>query len=966
MRVRNLFEEQQLSTIVFTFGRFNPPTIGHEILINKVKQVAEQFQAEYIIFSSQSQDKKKNPLSYAEKIFFMEQMFPGTNFNKNTSIKTPFQALEELGKKYDRAVLVVGSDRVPEFKTRMAPYVEEFGYKDLVVVSAGERDPDADDASGMSASKARELAIAGDLDQFKQAIPGNNKLAEMMYNKVRSGLGIVNTEPVMAEGSIGSAINFPGYNDKEDKKKNKEKKKSIVDKIKSAVGLGESEMDKATLAYLQGIDTSSSLWKKSKKGKIQSDEIENMQFVLKSLGYNPGPIDGWFGNKTADAVRQFQKDNDLTVDGDPGKNTIGKMIDVVSVNVFGDPEDDDITATYIDKDGNDTGIPATLGKSGGADYELDKLIHTAKTAIGERSLTKDEEKDKEKYVKGMKKNKKDFKKRYGDDAEAVMYATATKMAKESVNELKGDHDRMAIADAEFNKIVATLADAGIPLTKELNQWRREGGLVNVIRNLIPFINKKFEKVQSYDIDRYFKSADFNSKTPAEKKKLVPALLNIKKAQEIIPEIVLQLRTIQKDLEAAGITEAEQQSMPAKIKPLAVPKFPPMPEQEGDMGDGAIARQTKLGMTLSNADGTFLWDASGKPSQWRSPAMAGMSQTHDLKTGVITVRYNNGGLKVTKRFDKDGNSLDAGDVAYGMGDVNRSKNADGSTKEVYSAGAYRLEVTKDANGQSKETYWKHNSKTDRVEVSANEVPADIMAALAQSRKSGITEKIQTALPKKIKISKMPTPPKAPTADTPDGTSDDGVRIKTTAKGNRSVSSGAGTYIFSPQGKLMLYMTPKIGGLQQTHNLQKQTVTVNFGTGIDNVNVSQKGTYDMQGNLVSADNTNMSSGGVAIDIDKEKGSTLDYRLSDKKKVSVNSKTGLSVGEEKDSSLLSKLKGVFDFSGGEMEEKYIPFVVKNLRRYGDRRTKELLKKEFPNIKPTDVEKAMRMGMDIIFKRG
>ena len=789
MRLRNLFEEQQLSTIVFTFGRFNPPTIGHEILINKVKQVAEQFQAEYIIFSSQSQDKKKNPLSYAEKIFFMEQMFPGTNFNKNTSIKTPFQALEELGKKYDRAVLVVGSDRVPEFKTRMAPYVEEFGYKDLVVVSAGERDPDADDASGMSASKARELAIAGDLDQFKQAIPGNNKLAEMMYNKVRSGLGIVNTEPVMAEGSIGSAINFPGYNDKEDKKKNKnkEKKKGIVDKIKSAVGLGESEMDKATLAYLQGIDTSSSLWKKSKKGKIQSDEIENMQFVLKSLGYNPGPIDGWFGNKTADAVRQFQKDNDLTVDGDPGKNTIGKMIDVVSVNVFGDPEDDDITATYIDKDGNDTGVPATLGREGGADYELDKLVHTAKTAIDnvkERSLTKDEEKDKEKYVKGMKKNKNDFKKRYGDDAEAVMYATATKMAKESVNELKGDHDRMALADAEFNKIVATLADAGIPLTKELNQWRREGGLVNVIRNLIPFINKKFEKVQSYDIDRYFKSADFNSKTPAEKKKLVPALLNIKKAQEIIPEIVLQLRTIQKDLEAAGITE----------------------------------------------------------------------------------------------------------------------------------------------------------------------------------------KVQTTLPKKTKIMKMPTPPKAPTADTPDGVDDNGVEISTTQKGNRMVSNGGGDYIFTPKGKLIVFKTPRIGGLVQIHNLQKQTVTVEFDTTINNASTKQKGTYDMQGNLISADSTSMRSGAVGISQDKDKGDTIDYRLGNdpSTKISVNSKTGLSVGEEKDSSFLSKLKGVFDFSGGEMEEKYIPFVVKNLRRYGDRRTKELLKKEFPNIKPTDVEKAMRIGMDIIFKRG
>ena len=47
----------------------------------------------------------------------------------------------------------------------------------------------------------------------------------------------------------------------------------------------------------------------------------------------------------------------------------------------------------------------------------------------ERELTKGEEKKKEKYVKGMKKNKADFKKRYGKDAKAVMYATATKLAK---------------------------------------------------------------------------------------------------------------------------------------------------------------------------------------------------------------------------------------------------------------------------------------------------------------------------------------------------------------------------------------------------------------------------------------------------------------------------------------------------------------------------------------------------------
>ena len=91
-----------------------------------------------------------------------------------------------------------------------------------------------------------------------------------------------------------------------------------------------------------------------------------------------------------------------------------------------------------------------------------------------------------------------------------------------------------------------------------------------------------------------------------------------------------------------------------------------------------------------------------------------------------------------------------------------------------------------------------------------------------------------------------------------------------------------------------MTPKIGGLQQTHNIEKQTVTVNFGTGVQggDVTVSQKATYDMSGKLISGDNTNISSGGVALDLDKEKGTTLNYRVSDKDTISANSKTGVSV--------------------------------------------------------------------------
>jgi hypothetical protein len=146
----------------------------------------------------------------------------------------------------------------------------------------------------------------------------------------------------------------------------------------------------------------------------------------------------------------------------------------------------------------------------------------------------------------------------------------------------------------------------------------------------------------------------------------------------------------------------------------------------------------------------------------------------------------------------------------------------------------------------------------------------------------------ALPKQIKVIKMPTPPQAPTG--PDGTGEDGTRIGTTPKGNRSVSSGAGTYIFTPKGELMLYMTPKISGLQQTHNIKKQTVTINFGSGT----VDQKATYDMSGKLLSRDTTSIRSGGAGISIDKDKGTTLDYTIKPGLKVSANSKTGIKISK------------------------------------------------------------------------
>ena len=145
----------------------------------------------------------------------------------------------------------------------------------------------------------------------------------------------------------------------------------------------------------------------------------------------------------------------------------------------------------------------------------------------------------------------------------------------------------------------------------------------------------------------------------------------------------------------------------------------------------------------------------------------------------------------------------------------------------------------------------------------------------------------AMPDNIKVLKMPTPPPAPGADTPDGTNDNGVSTQTDKNGNRTVSSGAGTYTFSSSGDLLKYETPKMGGLQQTHDIAKKTVTVDFGTTIKGAGIDQKATYDMSGKLISADNTSISSGDMSVSIDKDKGKTVDIKTLSGTKHSLNDK-------------------------------------------------------------------------------
>ena len=184
----------------FTFGRYNPPTIGHEVLFNKVKDIARG--GKYRIYASQSVDQKKNPLEYKSKIKLLRKMFPkhARNIIEDTKVRNVFDVLVQMyDEGFQKVSLVVGSDRVKEFEILLNKYNGVKGrhgfYKFKInIISAGERDPDSDGAEGMSASKMRMAAQQNDLKLFSSGLPSNFKRTEDLFNAVRKGMGLTESK----------------------------------------------------------------------------------------------------------------------------------------------------------------------------------------------------------------------------------------------------------------------------------------------------------------------------------------------------------------------------------------------------------------------------------------------------------------------------------------------------------------------------------------------------------------------------------------------------------------------------------------------------------------------------------------------------------------------------------------------------------------------------------------------------
>lgn len=219
-----------MKKIVLAFGRLNPITVGHEKLVNKIKSVARKEKATPALYLSHSQDKKKNPLGYEDKIRYAKKAFGPVV--KESPARTIMQVLADLDKQYDEVIVIAGSDRVDEFNNLIQKYNgKDYSYNSLTVVSAGERDPDADDVSGMSGSKMRELALTGKSKEFKAGLPAklrSSRDGADMYDKIRKWGGI------NEEMSLDEVLNM----------QQRMKRKLMMRRIKGKIKLGRKRAEK--------------------------------------------------------------------------------------------------------------------------------------------------------------------------------------------------------------------------------------------------------------------------------------------------------------------------------------------------------------------------------------------------------------------------------------------------------------------------------------------------------------------------------------------------------------------------------------------------------------------------------------------------------------------------------------------------------------------------------------------------
>ena len=212
MLLKELFlKEDEGNIAVFAFGRFNPPTVAHQKLIKQVQDLATKVNGRPYIFLSHTQNNKTDPLSFQEKLDYVEGVYGKEQVVfGDAGVKTIVQVLQKLQDEgRTKVVMVAGSDRVQNFTKLLNQYNNKpdksgnilYNFDSINVVSAGQRDPDAEGMSGVSASKAREYAQEDDFENFSKIVMGG-KVSAKIFLKIQSKMGkkvAVNNEKLYTE-----------------------------------------------------------------------------------------------------------------------------------------------------------------------------------------------------------------------------------------------------------------------------------------------------------------------------------------------------------------------------------------------------------------------------------------------------------------------------------------------------------------------------------------------------------------------------------------------------------------------------------------------------------------------------------------------------------------------------------------------------------------------------------------------
>ena len=195
MKTFTELSEENTKKLTILFGRMNPPTIGHEKLVNKVQEIGRDYNAPHHIIISHSMDSKKNPLPVNRKLTHARRFFPGANIESSSKELPTFlqhaARLNQIG--YDHLIMVGGSDRVNEYHEKLHQYNgKPYNFKKIEVRSAGHRDPDSEGTEGISGTKMREYARDNDFHSFRNGVPDHvsDDHAKELMNDVRSGMDI--------------------------------------------------------------------------------------------------------------------------------------------------------------------------------------------------------------------------------------------------------------------------------------------------------------------------------------------------------------------------------------------------------------------------------------------------------------------------------------------------------------------------------------------------------------------------------------------------------------------------------------------------------------------------------------------------------------------------------------------------------------------------------------------------------